>query len=193
MSRIPKRVPGVAYVGTLLEFKRRYPGFNPETDTAVCHFRSSTGYLDIPATASEGYYLFSDPDFDADVSGEYFDGDTAYFIVITKDGQENTVEQGNIEIRQDPTAAEATDFRSDNEKILDAITAVLMGNAGEDVLSYTISTNAGSRTLSKVPRPELLAMEREFKARVRSERQADQRRSGRKSGNLVKSRMSRRG
>ena len=188
---LPQSVPKYAFKGATLEFRRKFDDMTPGTDTATLYLRSSTGRLDIAATEDNGFFKFHTSDLDADDG--YLLGDTEFVIIVAQGSDEIPVERGTIHIEPDPTESESVDLRSDNKIILDAIVATLKGNASVDQLSYTISTSAGTRSLSRVPRGELMDLEREYRARVRGENRRKLGRSGKRRGNVVKSRMSRRG
>lgn len=193
---LPREIPSIAYVGQTFECRRKFfdaagDAFAPSTWTATLYLRSETGRLDITATADSDFFKFYDAAFEPD-SGTLL-GKTSYFVLITDGTDTLRVAEGEIDVKPDPTAASNVDFRSHVRKVLDKIEAVLEGTADHETLNYTISTSAGSRSLSKVPREELLDMRRQYKAELRAEQRAAKRRSGKRTGQTVKARFSRQG
>jgi|GEM_PF-1284221 len=116
----------------------------------------------ITATASGGVFVVSKSDTDAVVTGLQR---WVAFITRDADAARVTVGQGTLRIFAD--AATATgDQRTDNEKALAAIEAVLQGRAGKDQESYSIE----GRSLSRTPVADLIRLQAHFTALVTRER-----------------------
>ena len=189
---IATRVPAFAYLGQTLEFRKTWPDFPVATWSAVMHLRSTEGYLDIAAIVVDGDFKFTVAALAPNTGGN-FSGAVDYIIVVTDGTDKIPAEQGQIDIKADPTAANALDMRSHVKKVLDAIEAVIEDRATKTDLNYTVSTNGGTRSLSRITHDELLQVRRQYARLYRAELAKQKRRSGRKAGNVVKSRISRAG
>lgn len=77
-------------------------------------------------------------------------------------GRRDTIEQGRINITQDPTGAEAGDLRAQCEKDLDAVRAARSGRITDDLQSYMI----GGRQVILIPIRDLLILESQLKREV---------------------------
>lgn len=193
LSNLPKRVPRDAFLGQSLNFRRKYEGYAVDTWTAKAFLQSVDGHLTITATTDGGWFRFDDDSLAAD-DAQSFDGDVDWFIQLSSGTDLVIVERGIIRIWPNPEGTEATDFRSNARRMLDAVEAMLVGGAiSNDVQNYSISTSAGARQLSRIPRTELLDIRESLRAEVRSEKAQMRAASGRKRGNLVKSRTGRGG
>lgn len=121
--------------------------------------------FDLVAQASQGGYLVSVPSATtaAIAAGEY---DWTAVIVRNADNARVEVDEGRWTIEADPIAG--ADPRSYQERLLDAIEAVLEGKVTKDVSSYSIE----GRQLVKIPIPELM----EIRDKMRRELAAEERR-----------------
>lgn len=81
-------------------------------------------------------------------------------------GNRSEIAQGKIRIDPDVNGATAVDPRSDNERLLANIQALLQGKALDDAAMYKI----GTRELTKMTIKDLLYWEAIIEARVRRER-----------------------
>lgn len=189
-------IPKVAYLGQTLEFRRKFYDaagglLSPSEYTATLYLRSATGRANITGAADGEFFKFQ-----ATLAADdgTLSGQTSYFVVLD-DGSSAEIHaaQGTIDVKADPTGNSLVDFRSHAQIMVDKIESVLEGTADHETLSYTISTSAGSRSLSKVPRGELRDLLREYRAELRAEQRRARGRSGKNAGRVVKSRVSRRG
>lgn len=75
--------------------------------------------------------------------------------------------------------AEGFDPRSQNQRIFEAITATIEGRASKDQMSFSISDGAGnSRTLARMPIPELFTLRDRYAALAARDRRKDERKDG---------------
>lgn len=81
-------------------------------------------------------------------------GPFRYSISASSDGDRQTIDIGQVEVRPNP-AKPGADQRSPARRALDAIDAVLEGRAGSEDARFTF---ADGRELWKVPHPELLSL-----------------------------------
>lgn len=114
-------------------------------------------------------------------SGEY---QWQAYVVRDGDSEEVVVDSGLTTIVAEFSAGE--DTRSYVAKVLDAIQATLLGTASKEQEEYTIA----GRTIINRPITEIMELEREFKKRLKSEKDAIERKAGRSVNNRVLVKMS---
>jgi hypothetical protein len=105
----------------------------------------------------------------AETTGAWVAGIYAYVARATRtaDGAVEQLEDGQVEILADMTAvADGTDLRSDAEKVLDSIEAVIAKRATRDQERYKIN----ERELWRTPIQELLRLRNVYRVEVRRER-----------------------
>lgn len=192
ISKISRNVPAEVYSGATLAFRMKWADFPVGTWAATIYFQSEDARTSITATTDSGYFRFQTNAFAGD-NDEEFAGQAAWFIQVTDGTETHTVARGRITVHADPSSASGQDFRTHAEKVLDKIKAVLEGTADHETQSYSIATSAGTRSLSKVPRAELMEMRREYQQLVDAERAIQRRKSGKSSGRTIKTRFSRHG
>lgn len=96
-------------------------------------------------------------------------GTYAYAVRVSRaaDGTVEQVESGQVEVLADPlTIADGTDLRSDAEKVLESIEAVIAKRATRDQERYKIN----DRELWRTPLADLLKLRNTYRAEVRRER-----------------------
>lgn len=108
-----------------------------------------------------------------------------YMITETVEAKRRTVERGELEVLADLGVA-GVDPRSYSERMLDAIRALLEGNADELDVS---ELEHNGKSLKKFSPQSLVELESVFAGRVASERRADRLARGESSGRLVKARF----
>ena len=106
------------------------------------------------------------------------------YVVRDSDNEEVVVDSGLVTIVAEFKAG--VDTRSHVAKVLDAIQATLLGTASKEQEEYTIA----GRTIINRPITELMAMEKEYKKRLKSEMDAIERKAGRSTNNRVLVKMS---
>lgn len=89
---------------------------------------------------------------------------------VAKDGDQYTVYQGTLRVRQNVAGLESgNDTRSHARKVLDAIEAVIEKRATKDQESYTIE----GRTLARTPIEALMRLRQAYRAEVKREERAE--------------------
>lgn len=78
--------------------------------------------------------------------------------------------------------AEGFDNRTQNQRTLDAVNAVIEGRASKDQESYAI----GGRSLSRTPLRDLMELQRVYQGKVMLERRAARRRAGKPTRSQIK-------
>lgn len=122
--------------------------------------------IDLTATADGAGHKF---EADADTTAEWAAGSYWFSLRATKAGQVIEVSGGQLVIATDLASAEAGyDGRTQNEKALDAIKAVLANRATQDQQKYTIN----NRELWRTPMADLLKLKAHYMVAVRRERNA---------------------
>jgi hypothetical protein len=163
---IPTVVPRKLSAGTTWQWTRRYNDV-PTGATVEFFFLGKVSFK-ITATEVSGEWTV---DVDEAVTGAYTAGTYRWEARATAGGDEWLLERGYIEVLLDASAPAliGTDQRSFNERMLEALEAMVEGTAtsiGVDVQSYKI----GSRELTRMNRTELLKWLNIFRMRVRMER-----------------------
>lgn len=137
-----------------LSLKLSGPSGSPQKTSYTANANTTSGTkFDVRITPAESANL---------ASGLY-----SYAVVVSDNTDSYTVESGtlNVEVRADLSGA--TDLRSHNQKVYDAICALLEGRVTSDVASYTIA----GRTLTKMSISDLLKLKEHYKELVASEQQ----------------------
>ena len=93
-------------------------------------------------------------------------GRYAWQAVVTKGAEVHLPDQGFLTVKPLLSSADTFDPRTQNEKNLDALDAVIAGKASADVLEYTIN----GRQLRRYPIKELIALRAHFAALVAAEK-----------------------
>jgi hypothetical protein len=88
-----------------------------------------------------------------------------YSVVASDNTDSYTVESGNITVEARADLGIATDLRTHNQKVLDAVNAVIEGRATQDQQSYTIA----GRTLVRTALKDLLELKKHYEGAVASE------------------------
>lgn len=88
-----------------------------------------------------------------------------YAVVASDNTDAYTVESGNITVEARADLSISTDLRTHNQKVLDAVNAVIEGRATQDQQSYTIA----GRTLVRTPLKDLLELKKHYESAVHTE------------------------
>jgi len=88
-----------------------------------------------------------------------------YSMVASDNTDSYTVESGNITVEARADLGTNTDLRTHNQKVLDAINAVIEGRATQDQQSYTIA----GRTLTRTPLKDLMDLKKHYEGAVAQE------------------------
>jgi len=105
----------------------------------------------------------------------------------TAAGERYRADYGSLRIAANPAVVTTLDGRSNARRILDAIQAVLEARASKDQMAYSIA----GRSLSLTPLPDLVELERFYKARVAAEDRAERSRLGLGHSGRIKTRFTR--
>lgn len=197
LSKVSKNVPAHIYQGASVAVRRKFDNYPVATWSAFLVFTSHEGaHRKIDATTEGGYFRFETTAFEGEGSNDIL-GRCDWLIEVTDGTDSFVAARGETYVWPNPDVpsgadAGSHDFRTNTQKMLDMIALVLVGGAiTDDVSSYTISTAQGTRSLSRIPRSELLDIERDLKARRREELSDMRNMSGKRRGNRVLSRSGR--
>jgi hypothetical protein len=159
--------------GLTTRFDVSYSQYPTTTFNQATLFLRGPGKLDIAAVVVGSAFQFnvSSVETKALAPGLY-----AFEIHVSDGVDAYCAEKGRVNVEQDITTLDSFDARTDDEKSLEAIRAVLSNRATSDQQRITFN----GRELEKTPIPELLRLERHFLFRVNE----SQRRK--KGGKLLK-------
>lgn len=96
-------------------------------------------------------------------------GNYRYLFAATKGGERSTIAFGTVEILPNP-ATDSTDQRSQAQRTLDAIDAVLEGRASKSDLKVEF---ADGRSIERLSHGELIELRKYFAGRVAAERRGN--------------------
>lgn len=139
------------------------------------YFRGSSGNgFDVVAVSDVGDFITTIP---SSVTANCTPGKYSYQAFLEKDDEKILAASGTVEVKAGlATIAAGANFdgRTQNEITLDAIRACLAKKATLDQQEYAI----GTRSLRRIPIPELIQLEQLYAQRVGRERTAEQLRKG---------------
>ena len=104
-------------------------------------------------------------------SASFSTGEYKWQEYVTKGAERHTTAEGTVQVELnlvDQTTG--YDGRTHNEKVLDAIKAAVEGRADQTQASYSVSTSAGSTSISHMTHDELIRALRIYEGRVERER-----------------------
>lgn len=158
--------------GDTLNFETDIPDYPPSDGwTAkirlVPEFAGGTAVTITASTSTEAdrYAFQSGPG----VTAAWVAGSYAWSIWVEKAGERYTRQQGRLLVKPDPSVVAAgTDTRSQAERSLDNINALLESRASDAQLRYRIN----GRELERYPLQDLLRLKQHFEVAVASEHRA---------------------
>lgn len=154
--------PAEATAGLTFAASAVFDAYPAPTWTLTAHLRGP-GQIDLTATAA-GVFSATAATTAAWAPGTYW-----YAVRATNGTDVLEVATGQLEVKPDLAAAgPGFDGRTQNERALDAISAVLEKRASQDQQRYTIN----NRELWRTPIADLLKLQAFYKAAVRRERAA---------------------
>lgn len=109
-----------------------------------------TGAFEINLTATE--------------TANYVAGEYVYSIILFNNNERYTIETGRINVLADSSAA-VGDYRTQNEKILAALEASILGIA----TSAQLETSINGRSIKRMDPEQLIKLHSHFKSKVREE------------------------
>jgi len=175
-------VPALIYAGDTVKWSEPPTNeYSSETWTRTVAFRHRT---DTDALSATGVAAGTGWDFAITATqSAAFGAGTLYWVdAVTSGAERYTIAQGDLEVRPSITAAATFDGRSQSEIDLDSLRAEIRARvSGGSVQEYSI----GSRSLKKMPMPDLIALESKLKADVSLEKRRKRIAQGLDSGRSV--------
>lgn len=173
--------------GETLKWKRSFSDY-PAGDgwVLVYYFRGAGSGFDAAATVDGNDYLVTVPTATTSACAV---GDYEWQAWFSKDGEKHLADSGRVAVKAGLNSLETSatfDGRSEAEKTLTAIRAMLANKATLDQQSYVI----GNRQLNRIPIADLLMLEKRYVMIVSRERQAARIKKGGKFFKTVHIRMS---
>lgn len=152
--------------GESIKFEKSFALYPATEWTLVYHVRGKGKGFDLTATANGLNFVV---EISAEVSDKSSAGQYFYQGFVSKGSEKILVDSGSVNIlpnlSQIQTDAEY-DGRSDAEKVLAAIDAVLANRATTDQQSYVI----GNRQLTRIPVPDLLLLRDKYQTIVNNQK-----------------------
>ena len=186
MITIPTTEPNIIFAGDTLRWSKSLADY--PADAFALHYKLQplTGgtAITLAATANGTDYSIA---VSAAQSAGYASGDyrwTSYVLDIATGLERTVIDSGALTIKPDPLTSTA-DLRSHARKTLDAIEAVLEGEASVAQLKYTVD----NKSLERRTFPELLQLRSFYLDEVRREEQAEAIRKGLSSGGRILTRF----
>lgn len=179
---IPTNEPKQLRAGVTWEWTREDLTDYPASTWTLKYWFKKTGSsganFSITATADGNSF---DVTVLAATTATYTAGDYTWVALVTSGAETREVDKGTLELLSRYDAAANLDDRTHAAKVLDAIEAVIEGRASLDQKSYTI----GTRSLERMPLPDLLKFRDTYRGEVYAEEQAEAVRNGKGSGQVV--------
>jgi hypothetical protein len=173
VANYPSKEPIELTIGDRWQWKRTDLGtdYPPASYTLKYSARldaAGANEIEITATASGSDFIVEVP---SATTLAYTAGTWRWQAYITRnsDSQRITLNSGSFEVKPNRDAA-LTDPRSWAKQCLDSIEAAIKGVVANPVKTYQISTDSGSRSVTRRDLPELLKMRQDLKAEVDGEK-----------------------
>lgn len=184
-AEIPTREPEIFTAGETVKWKKTLTDYPPSTFTLKYYLRGPSK-LDVTATASGTAHLAT---ISSASSADLHAGEYRWYAQATETATSEVtqVAEGQLEVKGNPVYFEAgKDTRTHAKKMLDAIEAMLEGNASKEEASLTFPDG---RSISYVPKADLIRMRSVYKQEVAAEEAIERAKLGLGSGNKIKIRF----
>jgi hypothetical protein len=172
MTDIAVKTPATVIAGDTWQWLRTFDNYPSTLYALTYYFQNGSNRFEIAASASGSDFLVT---FSSESTKEIAAGEYNYFARLSSLALTKTIEQGTITVLPDPASANAQDYRTENRKILDAITAALKQKATRDQLA----TSVAGRTISRYSITELIELQKRYEAKCELE-ETPGKRSGRR-------------
>lgn len=165
---IETSVPAGLIAGDTWRWTRDLPDYPAGTWTLTYYFECPAGEFSVAATADGTVHSVT---IAATDTAGYAPGRYRWFARAVSGAIVETVagEEGWLDVTANPAATGRRDWRSDARKMLDAVTATLLGRASRDQLSMSLN----GRSISRIPLIELREWKTQLEAEVRTEEKGD--------------------
>jgi hypothetical protein len=172
---IPAFEPTIITMGETVKWRRSFLEYDPADGWVLkYYFRGSGTGIDVTASANGSEFV---SEITAVQSAAFSEGIYYWQAEASKGGEKYIVDSGQTRVKRSLSAVpvnEVVDNRSENEKILAAIDALMAKKATLDQKRYQI----GNRALERYSIEELIKMREHYARLVAQERQARKMREG---------------
>jgi hypothetical protein len=169
MSEIQTCEPLEFVAGETVQFEKSFDDYLSSDGWSLNYYFRGAGSLDQTAEAqADGSFLVT---LSSEKTAELAPGTYFWQGWVELDGEKHMIASGQVEVAQGLAGdLGAYDGRSPAKKILDAIDAMVAGKATRDQQEYTIAGGSSSRTLKRIPIPELMELRKTYARKVAQER-----------------------
>lgn len=172
---IPEALPSQLIAGDTWQWTRSLADYPAGTWTATAYFENRDQTFNVIGSASGTTHSFT---IAAATTGGYRAGQYRWRLRVTNGSATFTAESGLVDVLPDPAAAGKRDTRSYARQLLDAVEATILGRATSDQLSMQIATGSASRSISRTPMTELIALRDKLKWEVAMEENVERMEAG---------------
>jgi hypothetical protein len=166
MALISQIEPDQITAGDYIQWNRTLSDYPAGTWTLSYVLINASNKISFTAAASGTDHLVT---LAAATSANYSAGEYSWQAYVTSGAQRITIGSGTITIKPNFATAATLDNRSHVKKVLDAVEALIEGNASKEHNEMRI----GNRMLKLVPKEELLVMRDRYKAMYLAELRAE--------------------
>lgn len=185
-AEIPSVEPATFNAGDTVKWSKSFGDYSAADGWVLTYeFRSSSVRKTIVCTTYETTDFLAT--ISATVSATFPAGEYYVFARAELSGEKYTVWEGRITVKPNPAAdSSGQDRRSHAKKMLDAIEAMMEGNASRDEQSYEISApGMTTRRLQLCPKAELIQFYSYYKQLYQQELNAERIAQGKPSRNRI--------
>lgn len=182
-AEIPDIEPDSFIAGDTVKWTKSTADYPAPIWTLTYEFRGTARHT-VVCTANGSDFLAT---ISATVSATFTPGDYAWFAQVSFGSEKYTIGSGTVSVKTNPSiGTEAQDRRSHAKKMLDAIEAMMEGNASREEMQYEVSLPGGSlRRLWFCTKEDLIKFHSHYAALVRQEQNAERLAQGKPSRNRI--------
>jgi len=187
-SSIPTREPIRIMVGQTVKFRKYYADYDPASWTLKYHLATTDKKLTITGSDNgDGYHLIHAT---PNESSAFTPGLWFFQAVVTDGTDEHLVGEGRVDVIPSLEAAvQGYDSRSHVKRVLDALEAMLENKASDDMLSMSIATPTGNRSLSSLSPGEVVQWYKTYLAMYQRELRDERLAQGMGNPRIIKTRI----
>ena len=184
MADIATSLPAKFRAGATLTFKVSFADYSAADGWSVTYsFRNATGAIDFTSTASASAHLIS---VDFATTSSWLPGGYTGVGIVSNGTTKVEVWRGSLTVLPNIAAAEqGADFRSQAQRTLDNINAVIEGRANSTILDSTVE----GTQLRRIPFADLMLLSDRYTAMVQNEKRIEDAENGRSSKRAIFSRF----
>lgn len=182
-------MPDTLAAGSTLKVQRSYADYPADEGWVVTfYFAGAASFSAAAATADVSEHLLT---ISAATSATFTAGDYRWQARAVKDTETAIVEEGEIQITPNfaTIGTAASDQRTYNEQVLDALKAAFLGQSTSATSEYEISSGGNSRKIKHLSKEELLAAINRYTFLVARDKRLAKNARGIKASNLIRVEM----